>query len=445
MPALTGSVVRAWRRAVGWDVPETARRLRLAAGEVGETVPAHDSLVHMIRRWEREDSRVSERYELLYRRALGQLGSDRVQPRESLASMALDDLTAGRRSPRSERARTREGEPLLRAAEQAAFGPAALVSDITATGLVAEDDAAAIENATAMFRAWDNAQGGGLRRAAVIGQLTDVTTLLDGPFKNEQAARRCYSAVADLAQLAGWMTWDLQLHGTAQQYYLLGLSLARDAGDRPQVARMMYCLSRQMIDLGRPTDALDLATAGAYAIHRQAPPKATALLLIAQARAHACLGSEAECRAALGAAQAAFTRDAPDPSWCGFFDDAELAGLMGVTLRDLAITAQDSAPRIAAEARNWTERAANGRPATFLRSKILDTDGIAITSLLAGEPERAAAATADALALTGRLHSPRTARRVRATIEMGARYYPHAAPWEDLAGRARALAAAQVA
>jgi hypothetical protein len=240
------------------------------------------------------------------------------------------------------------------------------------------------------------------------------------------------------------MTWDLQLHATAQQYYLLAFALARDAGDRPQVARMMYCMSRQMIDLGRPCDALDLAAAGTYAIRRQSPPKATALLLIAQARAHACLGEEKDCRVKFGAAQDAFTRDAPDPSWCGFFDDAELAGLTGVTLRELAFAVPESAGRTAAEARTWIQRAVDVRSAGFLRSKILDTDGIAMTSLLAGEPDRAAAATADALALTSKLHSPRTIRRVRATIELGARLYPGAAPWPDLVGQARALPATPV-
>jgi hypothetical protein len=442
---VTGSVVRAWRRAAGWDVPETARRLRQAAAVAGEIVADHDSLVRMIRRWEREDSGVSERYELLYGRALGQSGSPAARPGESLAATTLADLSTVRRDPRSERTRARDGEPLLRAAEQAAFGQTAPVRDVTSTRPSTEDDAAAIEAATAVFRAWDNAQGGGLRRKAVIGQLSDVSALLEGSFANEQAARRCYSAIADLAQLAGWMTWDLQLHATAQQYYLLALTLARDAGDRPQVARMMYCLSRQMIDLGRPADALDLAAAGTYAIRRQCPSKATALLLIAQARAHACLGDEQESRIKLGAAQDAFTRDAPDPSWCGFFDEAELAGLTGVTLRELAFAVPESAARTAAEARTWIQRAAGIRPSGFLRSKILDTDGIAMTSLLAGEPDRAAAATADALTLTRQLHSPRTIRRVRATIELGASTYPDAAAWDDLAGQARALPAAPVA
>jgi hypothetical protein len=379
-------------------------------------------------------------------RSQSQIGFDRrkAQPPVSQVTFGWDravfaDLTTVNRDSGMESTRMREGELLLRLAEQTAFGPAVAFQVSGEGHPVTEDDVAAIEATTAIFRAWDNAQGGGLRRKAVIGQLAETMALLDGPFESNQAARRCYSAVADVAQLAGWMAWDLQLHATAQNYYFRGLALARDAGDRSQVARMMYCLSRQMIDLGRPVDALDLAAAGSYAIRHQARPKATALLLVAQARAHACLGDEQECRASLGAAQDSFTGDAPDREWCSFFDGAEFAGLTGVTLRDLALAVPDSAPRIAAEARGWIEKAANERSAAFLRSKILDTDGIAVTSLLAGEPDRAAVATADALALTSHLRSPRTIRRVTDTIAMGARAFPRAAPWDDLADRVQEL------
>jgi hypothetical protein len=61
-----------------------------------------------------------------------------------------------------------------------------------------------IEAATSVFRRWDNEFGGGLRRSAVVGQLSEVGGLLEGPFRDEQAGRRLFSAVADLAQLAGF-------------------------------------------------------------------------------------------------------------------------------------------------------------------------------------------------------------------------------------------------
>jgi len=57
-----GSVLREWRRSRGWDAPDMARRLRVAAD--GSTVPEPDSLKRMIWRWEREGLR-NERYELL--------------------------------------------------------------------------------------------------------------------------------------------------------------------------------------------------------------------------------------------------------------------------------------------------------------------------------------------------------------------------------------------
>jgi transcriptional regulator with XRE-family HTH domain len=72
MTESNGSELRDWRRSRGWDVPELARQLRRVADE---PIAAHDGLVRMIRAWERGDRRLSERYELLYRK-LGLLGRD---------------------------------------------------------------------------------------------------------------------------------------------------------------------------------------------------------------------------------------------------------------------------------------------------------------------------------------------------------------------------------
>jgi hypothetical protein len=375
--------------------------------------------------------------------ALTGLGARGTTP-GALATFAAADLAAPQHDLRAEVSAVRSSELLLRTAERAAFGVAAFPPDAAAAaGAVTENDAIQVEIVTAVFRSWDNAQGGGLRRKAVVGQLAEVTALLGGPYTSEQASRRFYIATADLAQLAGWMSWDLRLQATAQHYYLLALALARDAGDRSQVARMMYCLTRQQIDLGHHDEALELAAAGVYAIRRSSSPRASALLHIAQARAHACLGEERDCRAALGAAQDAYAHDGTDPGWCGFFAESELHGLIGVTLRDLALAIPDHARRIAPEARRWIEQAAAARPGAFLRSKVLDTDGIAITSILAREPDRAAAAADEAIALGRQVQSPRAVNRLLATITMGSRAFPGDAPWGDLGERARGLLSAR--
>jgi transcriptional regulator with XRE-family HTH domain len=371
------------------------------------------------------------------------LAAQRNAP-ESLSALTAADLASPRPCLRDGPAAIRNGGLLLRAAELAAFGiPESWPRAAATAGKVTEDHVLQVETATAVFRSWDNAYGGGLRRKAVIGQLAEVTSLLAGPFASAQTARRLYSAIADLAQLAGWMSWDLQLHATAQDYYLLALALARDADDRPQVARLMYCLARQQIDLGHPGEALELAAAGAYATRRTPSPRASALVHIGQARAYACLGEEQNCRTALGVAQQTYARDGIDPAWCGFFDEAELSGLIGVTLRDLAVASPGQVARIATEARAWIEQAATARPSTFLRSKVLDTDGIAITSILARDPERAAAAAGEAISLSRQVHSPRTAARLQATITMGSRVFSRDAPWDDLGEQVRALTPAR--
>jgi hypothetical protein len=204
----------------------------------------------------------------------------------------------------------------------------------------------------------------------------------------------------------------------------------------------MYCLARQQIDLSHPGEALELAAAGAYAIRRTSSPKASALLHIAQARAHACLGAERDCGAALGAAQETYARDGTDPAWCGFFDEGELRGLLGVALRDLAAASPGQVTRIATEARAWIEQAATSRPGAFLRSKVLDTDGIAVTSILAREPDRAAAAAGEAITLSRQVNSPRAAGRLLATIAMGRRAFPSNALWDHLGEQARSLPSA---
>jgi hypothetical protein len=65
-------------------VPELARQLRRAASE---PIAAHDGLVRMIRGWERGDHRLSERYELLYRR-LGLPGRDNDELRTQSAHIS---------------------------------------------------------------------------------------------------------------------------------------------------------------------------------------------------------------------------------------------------------------------------------------------------------------------------------------------------------------------
>jgi transcriptional regulator with XRE-family HTH domain len=66
-----GGWLRQQRQARGWNVPQTARRLRAAAAAIGDTLPGRATLEAHIRRWERGVIAPSERYKLLYCHALG--------------------------------------------------------------------------------------------------------------------------------------------------------------------------------------------------------------------------------------------------------------------------------------------------------------------------------------------------------------------------------------
>ena len=102
-----------------------------------------------------------------------------------------------------------------------------------------------------MFREWDTQCGGGLRRKAVVGQLHEVTDLLQESH-SESVTRRLFRITAELAELAGWMSYDVGLQPTAQKYCVLALHAAKEAGDRPLGAFVLSSMSRQMIHLEPP-------------------------------------------------------------------------------------------------------------------------------------------------------------------------------------------------
>src|ERR1039458_6971140 len=90
-----GAWLRAWRWDRGWDVPEMARQLVKAAGGDRDALPAMDSLVAYVRRWERSGCGISERYMLLYCAALGLALSEFGSGDGAARQAALSGTAAG--------------------------------------------------------------------------------------------------------------------------------------------------------------------------------------------------------------------------------------------------------------------------------------------------------------------------------------------------------------
>lgn len=288
---------------------------------------------------------------------------------------------------------------------------------------LSEQELELLESTTVMFRQWDNQCGGGLRRKAVVGQLHEVTDLLQESHP-EAVGRRLYRVTADLAALAGWMSYDVGLQPTAQKYMVLALHAAKEAGDRPLGAFILSSMSRQMIHLDRPEDALELIHLAQYGSRDTATATTQAMLYALEARAYANMGQVNKCHRAVRAAEDTFTDTRPgeDPSWISFFNEAELHAENAHSYRDLAYAAGRS-PAYASLAHPVMEKAVEGfrGDTVHQRAFALNLVGLASVHLLEREPEAAAECTRQAMAVATRIRSERVNTRIRKTTRTAVR------------------------
>ncbi|WP_328902626.1 MULTISPECIES: hypothetical protein [unclassified Streptomyces] len=282
-----------------------------------------------------------------------------------------------------------------------------------------------LESTTAMFRQWDAQCGGGLRRKAVVGQLHEVTDLLQEP-QPAATATRLFRCAAELAELAGWMSYDVGLQPTAQKYFVLALHAAKEAGDKPLGSYVLSSMSRQMIHLGRPDDALELIHLAQYGSRDCATPRTQAMLYAMEARAYANMGQPSKCKRAVRMAEDTFL-DAgidgePEPDWIRFFSEAELNGENSHSYRDLAYVAGRS-PTYASLAEPVMRRAVQlfGEDDEHQRSYALNLIGLATVHLLKGEPEASTVPAGQALRVAKKVRSERVNTRLRKTVDTAAR------------------------
>ncbi|WFB07183.1 hypothetical protein LRS74_09080 [Streptomyces sp. LX-29] len=285
-----------------------------------------------------------------------------------------------------------------------------------------------LEATAVMFRKWDAQCGGGLRRKAVVGQLHEVTDLLQENH-SEASGKRLFTVAAELAELAGWMSYDIGMHPTAQKYFVLALHAAKEAGDRPLGSYILSSMSRQMIHLGRPDDALELIHLAQYGSQQSATPRTQAMLYAMEARAYANMGQPNKCHRAVRLAEDAFSdcaRGDGDPDWIRFFSEAELNAENAHSYRDLAYVAGRS-PTYAERATPYMRRAVElfakeaEQEDGHTRSYALNLIGMATVHLLQREPEQSAQLAEKALPFAKRVRSERVNNRLRKTVDTAVR------------------------
>jgi transcriptional regulator with XRE-family HTH domain len=209
--------------------------------------------------------------------------------------------------------------------------------------------------------------------------------------------RRLLPALAEAAQLHGWLAADAGELAVALDAYRLGLRAAATAGDPALAGHVLGSASHLLCGAGDPVGALVLARTGYAGARRSASPGLRALLLHRVALAAALGGRRRAARQALDAARR--TADAPEPgrepAWLYWLDGEELAAMTGRTL--VALGRPHPAEPLLRAAGD------RGRP----RRAAVYGGWLARGYLQRGEVEQACAAAGAALLAAVRAGSPR--------------------------------------
>ncbi|MDX6237949.1 MAG: hypothetical protein QOG10_2764 [Kribbellaceae bacterium] len=158
---------------------------------------------------------------------------------------------------------------------------------------VAEDDhdsplVAQIEQSIPLLQQLDDAQGGAANLKYVGAQVRAVSLVLGEGGHSASITRRLLMALADLAQLAGWMAHDADQQGLAQRYLFTALRAAHDSGNKAMAGHVLADLSVQATFLNEAEDAIALGEAAARVTVRST---ASVRASVASRLAHAYAGA----------------------------------------------------------------------------------------------------------------------------------------------------------
>lgn len=207
---------------------------------------------------------------------------------EAISRFTRMDLMLDRRDATKAIAALTVGTPLIERVERWLTSPHDR-PDHRPLGNIGLDEVAQIEQAAQLFREWDEHFGGGLRRKAVVGQLNEVADLLRDSHPDE-VTRRLFRVMAHLAETAATMCWDSGRAATAQRYYILALRASKEAGEYAFGANILANMARQLLDMGRPDDALQLVHLAQDGAKDRASATVWAMLHTREAWAYAKLG-----------------------------------------------------------------------------------------------------------------------------------------------------------
>ena len=179
----------------------------------------------------------------------------------------------------------------------------------------ADEYVAAIRDTVGHLVAMDVRAGGNqASRHATRALRTALRRLNSGAFTGPQA-NDVRAAVAELAELTGWLLIDANRHEHARRANRLSLSLARAAGDRSMELFVTHNISLQATYLRRPRSAL--AAVEPILEHGRLTSRLESMFRLRAARAHAQMGLSSQAFRLLDHARSLLLDGVSDrdPAW----------------------------------------------------------------------------------------------------------------------------------
>lgn len=191
---------------------------------------------------------------------------------------------------------------------------------------------AQVEQTVQSLQYLDDDYGGAANLGYVGAQVRATALVLVESAHETTVSRRLQVALADCAQLAGWMAFDAGKQGLAQRYMLLGLRIANEAGYRDMAAHILGDLSFQASTYGTPRDAVELGEAALTTSSRSSP----AVLASVQSRlayAYARAGRMDDARRARDSGLDQLSKPRKSlPKWLYFLTPAHIESQAGYAL-----------------------------------------------------------------------------------------------------------------
>jgi tetratricopeptide (TPR) repeat protein len=224
---------------------------------------------------------------------------------------------------------------------------------------------------------------------------------------SSRTEHRLLRAIADAAQLAGWLAVDGQNYALARSYCQLALSVAERNNDQAMRAYVLGIISHIHLLAGEGNKALRVLSAARDLTGHGVPPAVRSWVAEAVSEAHAFAGEPGTGLRSLREAEAGFDAVRLDntPAWLSFFNaGCHMARRQG---RCLMLLHQ---PREAAQA---LSEALRTLPAAFVRERSGTLIDLAFVHVQQREIEEACRVAAEAETLARSTQSEHNLRRLR--------------------------------